>query len=71
MLITGDGQLRLWLKKLRKKKNLTQHYVAQESGVSTQFYSYIENGDRCPSVEVAKKIAAVLSFDWTMFYETK
>lgn len=31
--------------------------------------SKIELGERRPSVEVAKKIAAVLGFDWTRFYE--
>ena len=29
----------------------------------------IENGNANPSVKVAKKIAAVLGFDWTMFFE--
>nr|DAH82125.1 MAG TPA: Methylphosphonate synthase, Hydroxymethylphosphonate, Iron, OXIDOREDUCTASE [Caudoviricetes sp.] len=28
----------------------------------------IETGHRRPSVAVAKRIAAVLDFDWTMFY---
>lgn len=32
-------------------------------------YFYIENRNRNPSVETAKKIAAVLGFDWTRFYE--
>jgi transcriptional regulator with XRE-family HTH domain len=31
--------------------------------------SKIELGERRPSVEVAKKIAAVLFFDWTLFFE--
>jgi len=29
----------------------------------------IENGNANPSVKVAKKIAAVLGFDWTRFYD--
>ena len=32
-------------------------------------YSFIELGVRRPSVEVAKKIAAVMGFHWTRFYE--
>lgn len=32
-------------------------------------YSKIERGEKNPSVDVAKKIAAVLGFDWTHFYE--
>ena len=29
----------------------------------------IENGNANPSVDVAKKIASVLGFDWTLFYQ--
>jgi len=29
----------------------------------------IENGNANPSVKVAKKIAAVLGFDWTRFFD--
>ena len=32
-------------------------------------YSFIELGERRPSVEVAKKIASVMGFNWTRFYE--
>jgi len=33
--------------------------------------SVIENGNANPSVEVAKKIAAVLGFDWVWFFDDK
>jgi putative transcriptional regulator len=29
----------------------------------------IENGERIPSVGTAKKIAEILNFDWTLFFE--
>ncbi len=32
-------------------------------------YSKIERGEANPSVDVAKRIAAVLGFDWTRFFE--
>ena len=54
---------------LRKEKGLTQFEIAERAGVPQQFYNYIENGRRRPSVSVAKKIAAVLGFDWTEFYD--
>ena len=54
---------------LRKEKGLTQFEIAERAGVTQQFYNYIENGRRRPSVSVAKKIAAVLGFDWTEFYD--
>lgn len=56
-----------WLEEKRGKKS--QKQVAKEAGITQQHYSLIEHGDRKPSVPVAKKIAAVLGFDWTRFYE--
>lgn len=62
--------MRLWLKLIRKEAQLTQGAVAKNCGISTQFYSYIENAERQPSVKVAKKIGKMLGFDWTLFFET-
>lgn len=53
----------------RIARDLTMKQVANEAGISESFYCLIESGDRRPSVETAKKIAAVLGFDWTRFYE--
>ncbi|WP_420909340.1 helix-turn-helix transcriptional regulator [Aneurinibacillus migulanus] len=58
---------RTWLKKLRG--NLTKTEVAKATGIKRQYYSMIENGVRNPSVEVAKKIADFLKFEWTLFFE--
>lgn len=57
-----------FLKELRTKKNLTMRQVCDEVDISEGYYSMIESGERRPSVETAKKIAAVLGFDWTMFF---
>ena len=43
--------------------------VAKQIGVSQQMYNYIENNKRNPSTNLAKKIADVLNFSWTKFYE--
>jgi putative transcriptional regulator len=59
--------LRKWLIELRKGCSQTQ--IAKAVGITQQMYSAIELGVRRPSVEVAKKIAAVLGFDWTRFFE--
>ena len=61
--------MRKWLKELRTQKDLTQKEVANAANVDATMISKIEQGERRPSVEVAKKIAAVLGFDWTRFYE--
>ena len=59
--------MRKWLIELRK--GYTQTQIAEAVGITQQMYSAIELGERRPSVEVAKKIAAVMGFNWTRFYE--
>ena len=62
--------MRSWLKKLRNEShNLTQEQLAKMVGISRTMITEIENGNANPSVKVAKKIAAVLGFPWTRFYE--
>ena len=65
------GRFRVNLCNLRKKKNLTMREVGLMANISESMYSLIENGKRRPSVDVAKRIAAVLDFDWTLFFEKK
>lgn len=59
--------MRNWLIDLRGKK--TQQLIADQCGISQNFYSWIEQGKRTPSVDVAKKIAAALGFEWTRFFD--
>ena len=67
LLLGGVERLtRTWLTKARG--NLTQEEVAHRTGITRQFYSMIENGERTPSVKVAKKIASTLGVDWTLFF---
>ena len=62
--------MRSWLKKLRHEShNLTQEQLAKMVGISRTMITEIENGNANPSVKVAKKIASVLGFNWTKFYE--
>lgn len=58
-----------WLVDMRKSKGLSQTDIALRINTAQQYYSYIENGKRRPSYEVAKKIASILNFDWTLFFE--
>lgn len=57
------------LKMIRLNKNLSQKEVGEKSGISESFYCLIENGERQPSVTTAKKIANVLEFEWTKFFD--
>ncbi|MFS0973322.1 helix-turn-helix transcriptional regulator [Enterococcus avium] len=60
-----------WLINLRNKKELTQDEVAKLAEMPRTTYSSIEQGRRRPSVENAMRIASVLGFDWTYFFENK
>lgn len=64
------NHLRNWLKNKRTNRKLTQEEVAKLSDISRSFYTHIEAGTKTPSVEVAKKIAKTLGFEWTLFFET-
>lgn len=54
----------------RKKKRLTQEEVVSmlEEPITRQYYGMIENGERKPSVKIAKSISSVLEVDWTIFF---
>jgi len=59
------------LKEKRLKKGLTQEDVATAAEIQTGSYCDIENGKKGTKPSTAKKIAAVLGFDWTEFYPDK
>ena len=61
--------MRNWLRNKRLEKQLTQAQLAEMVGADATMISKIEVGERRPSVELAKKIAEALGFDWTRFYE--
>ncbi|MEH6978718.1 MULTISPECIES: helix-turn-helix transcriptional regulator [Bacillus] len=61
--------MRIWLIKTRKNMNKTQEDIANEARISRSMYAMVENGKRDPSVTVAKNIAAILSVEWTLFFE--
>ena len=44
--------MRLKLKELRQKRNLTQPKVAMDLNISREALSYYENGKRQPSIEL-------------------
>ncbi|MGH0763136.1 MULTISPECIES: helix-turn-helix transcriptional regulator [Bacillus cereus group] len=62
--------MRLWLLEKRKYREKTQDYIAYKARISRSMYAMIESGERNPSVPVAKNIAKVLNFDWTLFLKS-
>lgn len=63
--------MRKWLANIRAAENKSQQEVANAAGISQSYYAGIESGVRGKplAVPAAKKIAAVLGFDWTRFYD--
>ncbi|MGG1574863.1 helix-turn-helix transcriptional regulator [Fictibacillus sp. NRS-1165] len=63
------------LQKLLTKKRIKLGYTHQEvadllgKGITRQYYSMIEKGERRPSVNVAKKLGELLGIKWTIFFE--
>jgi putative transcriptional regulator len=53
----GEGEVMNSLKKFRA--NRTQKEIADLAGITTSHYGFIENGERQPSLKVAKKIADI------------
>jgi transcriptional regulator with XRE-family HTH domain len=61
---------RKWLINIRNNENLTQNEVADSIGISRAYVTSIETGTRQPSVKVAKRIAKLLNFEWTIFFDS-
>lgn len=61
--------MRKWLRDIRKTQGLPEGAVAAAAGITQVAYHWIETGERTPRPETAMKIAAVLGFPWTRFYE--
>lgn len=62
---------REWLTDLRQKKKLSQEELAKLCDTTQMTISNIENGARRPSPDLAQKLAKVLKFNWTKFYENQ
>lgn len=63
--------MRIWLRNLRHQRGLTQEEVAVRANISRTYYVQLENQSGCPSLspDTAKKIAKVLGFEWSIFFE--
>lgn len=53
----------------RKNAGLTQEQLAEQCHLVRQTICEIERGVNRPSVQTAKRIAEVLGFDWTEFFD--
>lgn len=76
MRIKKAGEnVREYLKKLRLKKKMTKQAVADFLGISQNYYTYIENGERQKSLDLVyvSKLAELfnVSVDWIAKQEQK
>lgn len=57
------------VKDMRKEKEMSQLALAKEVGTTQPTICQIESGKRRPSVPLAKRLGAVLGFDWTLLFK--
>lgn len=67
--------MRKWLKTLRKRKRLTQSYVAEMLNVSRSYYARVESGKRQVKmpIETVKKLSEIfgVSIEYILEQECK
>lgn len=56
------------LETIRRENSLSHNEIADLSGISRSFYTLIENGNRTPSIGVAKKISLALNLTLDEFF---
>lgn len=57
------------LRQIRIQANMSQSQLAKAANVSRVSIARYESGSRTPDVAIARRIASVLHFDWTRFYD--
>lgn len=57
------------LRYIRKQRGMTMKQLGELTGLSESYISLLENMERRPSVDAAKKIAEVLEFPWFRFFD--
>lgn len=60
-----------FVKVKRIEKGLTQEQLAKLVDIDRTMIGKIESGAATPSVNLAKKIADILGFEWTRFFDEK
>ena len=57
------------LYEIRREKGLLQKDIAEASFVSPTFYSFVERGERIPSMRAASRMAQILGITLDEFFE--
>ena len=57
------------IRRIRQERGMTMKQLGEKTDLSESYISMIETMERTPSVSAAKRIAKVLKFDWTRFFD--
>lgn len=60
-IMTDKKRITNNLKALREERGIKQKYIAEQLGISANYYSQIENGHRPPQVEHLLKLRVLLN----------
>ena len=65
--------MRKWLKELREKANMSQQNVAEQLGISQNYYSMIESGERQSkmTIDTAQKLAKIFDVSIDVILENE
>ena len=63
--------MRVKLRSIRKKQNLTQESLSNMVNIHRTYYSMIENGKRTPSLRVAISIKKALNYQYDDIFENQ
>lgn len=64
-------EIKILLKRIRKERNITLKRLSETTGISESHLSYIERGEREPTLSILLRIASALNIDIKDLYEVK
>ena len=65
----AGGDRMIDLRRLRQERGLTLKQLGEKANLDDSYICLIEQNKRTPSVPAAKRIAKVLGFNWTRFFD--
>lgn len=69
MMVINKMHVKILLNKVRKEKNISLTELSKLTGISKSHLSYIERGEKEPSISMLCRIAIALKVDIKELYE--
>lgn len=70
-IFCDEMEIKILLKHIRKERNMTLKRLSEITGISEAHLSYVERGEREPSLSTIIRIAVALNIDEKELYEVK